>query len=343
MHGQVFWNPWVYSCITSILYHIRMRVTLQRRAAVGRERRRICSGLLIPMPVHTAATFQPYQPRSVLLFGIVTESGKAENNVSRHDLGPSIEAGLRPVHLKANVVRPTRMVDSRPGVLMHRHGERLDEGGKRKWQVRYQNRRREREQADIPPTPSCNNQGSIRKNSRHVLFLSPEARRGNDAVDGGSQTKQRRPHVYDQNRRPRSVDRQRTSRYRPDIVSCLLDQVMSGHYTCRQENAETKLRGGSDSAFSSTGRGDGHAFCVEYVCHVSENTRQCTVRGHTQTKVEFDLDVTEYLALPPQLRLVRRPYQCVDGVLEVQDRHTQDEHGGCKVLALDVYDQRREG
>lgn len=226
---------------------------------------------------------------------------------------------------------------------MHRHGERLDEGGKRKWQVRYQNRRCEREQADIPSTPSRNNHVYIRKNSRHVLSMSPEAGRGNDAADGGSQTKQRRPHVYDQNRRPRSIDRQRTSRHWPDIVSCLLDQVMSSHYTCRQEDAETQIRGQSGSGFSSTGDEGGRALCVEDVCHVSENTRQCTVRSHTQTKVEFDLDVTEYLALPPQLRLVRRPYQCVDGVLEVQDRHTQDEHGGCKVLALDVYDQRREG
>lgn len=87
---------------------------LQRRAAIRRERRRISPGPLVPVTVLSEATFQPYQPRSVHLFGIVTESGKAENDISSHDLGPSIKTGLHPIDLKSDVVLPTRMVDSRP-------------------------------------------------------------------------------------------------------------------------------------------------------------------------------------------------------------------------------------
>ena len=116
---------------------------------------------------------------------------------------------------------------------------------------------------------------------------------------------------------------------------------MRAHDKCRSENAIAKLNGKVDSAFSSTRSSrDCHAFCVEYVCHVSKNACQCTTHCHIHAQVEFDLDVTENLAIPPQFRVCRGPYQYVDEVLEVRYSNAEDEDSRCEVLGFDVQDQR---
>lgn len=165
--------------------------------------------------------------------------------------------------------------------------------------------------------------------------MPPETDDRKGTVSTSNHADSHRPQEDEDDRQPTIVKYGRAPRRGPEPVSVRLDRVVGGHNQDRQNYAQHALNDNLASTLSGTRRYS-HMLGVEDSSCLSKDACNCPVRGHGAPNVEFHFNVTKDLPVPPTVAVFRRPYDCIDKILHVQDRNSEDENRRCKVSSPEM-------